>query len=65
MEGRSVKYKNTVASMLGTQTLWFCQYCGGVMCSTKGKPTGSCPCCSRTDWHQTHAPIAMFEDLDA
>jgi len=59
-----MKVKNTVASMRGKQTLWDCRYCGSVICSTKGKPTGSCPCCSKTDWHETFAPIAMFEDVN-
>lgn len=60
-----MKFKHTIASTRGDQTLWSCAYCGAIICIIKPtKPEGSCPSCMKHQWHKTEPPVAMFEDYE-
>lgn len=60
-----MKFKETIASSRGDQTLWSCAYCGSVLCAiSRTKPEGRCPVCNNSQWHKTEPPVAMFEDIE-
>lgn len=61
-----MKFKETIASKKGEQSLWSCIYCGAVICTLgkRGKPHLPCPSCERHEWGKTEAPVAMFEDIE-
>ena len=61
-----MKFKQTQASLFGKQSLWMCDYCGAVICTTmgRGKPHNACPSCESHSWSEQDAPIAMFAEID-